>query len=83
MPPRTDSERIAVIEEVILRMEKSNARFEHRLFGRDGEEMGEINHLDARITRLENWRWWLLGLAVGIGIVAGGYGHAIAEALTK
>ena len=73
MPPRTDSERIAVIEEIVVRLEKSTERFERRLFGNsDSGELGEINHLDARITKLENWRWWVVGIAVGLGFAGGG-----------
>lgn len=66
-----------------MRMEKSSERFERRLFGRDGEEMGEINHLDARITKLENWRLWVVGIAVGLGFIAGGFGHKIVEVFAK
>jgi len=75
MPPRTDSERIAVIEEVVMRMDR-------RLFGRDGD-MGEIQHLDSRITKLENWRWWVVGMALGLGFAAGGFGKQLIETLTK
>ena len=84
MPPRTDSERIAVIEEIVVRMEKSTERFERRLFGNsDSGELGEINHLDARITKLENWRWWVVGIAVGLGFTAGGFGHKVIEVFAK
>ncbi len=61
--PRTDSERLAVIESIVMRMDR-------RLFGRDGD-MGEVDRLDVRVTALENWRWWLVGIAVGMGFAGG------------
>ena len=70
----TDSERLAVIESTVGRIEK-------RLFGTDGDR-GEIGHLDYRITKLENWRWWVVGIAVGLGVAVGGAGRAIANMLT-
>ena len=61
----SDSNKLAVIESIVIRMDR-------RLFGVDGS-MGEMDHLDARVTKLENWRWWLIGIGIGIG-VGGGLG---------
>ncbi len=58
--PRTDSERIAIIETVALRLEL-------RLLGSDGEG-GIVERLDQRISSLEQWRWWLVGLTLGSGV---------------
>lgn len=70
MADRTDSQKLAVVEETVVRME-------HRLFGRDGDR-GVINELDIRITKLENWRWWVVGIAVGLGAASGmGIAHFI------
>ena len=70
---RSDTERLAVIESIVTRMDR-------RLFGVD-ESMGELGQLDFRLTKLENWRWWLIGIGVGLG-VGGGVGLAkILEAL--
>lgn len=49
---RTDHERLAVIEEVVLRLEE-------RLFG-DGQP-GEIATLKARVHRIEQWFWRISG----------------------
>ncbi len=55
---RSDHERLAVIEEVVLRLEA-------RLFG-DGQP-GEITSIKHRIRALENWRWKIIG---GAGVLA-------------
>jgi hypothetical protein len=71
----TDSERLAVIEETVKEIKK-------RLFGEDIDE-GEIGHIKARITRLENWRWWVVGIAVGLGVTVGGFGKSLLESILK
>ncbi len=49
---RSDDPRLAVIEQVVLRLEA-------RLFG-DGQP-GEIAGIKHRIRALENWRWKIIG----------------------
>lgn len=53
--PMTDSQRLAVIERIVTDMRD-------RLFGDDVDE-GEIGHLKARVAKLEQWRWWIVGVA--------------------
>jgi len=71
---KTDSERLAVIEETVVDMKK-------RLFGNG--QPGELSSVKSRLSKLENWRWWVMGIAVGCGVVVGGAGRAIAGALLK
>lgn len=70
-----DSERLAVIESIVTNLS-------HRLIGMDGNG-GELDSLHRRIGKLENWRWWVVGIAVGLGVALGGAGKALAEALFK
>lgn len=70
---RTDSERIAVIESVCISLRD-------RLVGAEGNG-GELLSLHKRISKLENWRWWVMGIAVACGILVGGAGKSIAQAL--
>jgi hypothetical protein len=58
----SDSDRLAVIERVVLDMEK-------RLFGNG--QPGVIDQLNKRVLSLENFRWWVLGLGVGTGVACG------------
>lgn len=74
MNEKTDSERLAVIEEVVTRTD-------HRLFGNG--QPGEISSIKGRIAKLENWRWWVVGVAVGLGIALGGSIRPIVEAFAK
>ena len=55
---RTDHERLAVIEEVVLRLEE-------RLFG-DGQP-GELALLKTRVRKLEAWFWRAAG-AIGLAL---------------
>lgn len=71
----TDSERLAVIERVVTLLSD-------RLVGTDGNG-GELDSLHRRVGKLENWRWWVVGIAVGLGIALGGVGKAIADSLIK
>lgn len=78
---KTDSERIAVIETTVTDIKQ-------RLFGNG--QPGELDHLHTRVSsvgnrvaKLENWRWWVVGIAVGLGVALGGTARAIAEALLK
>ena len=72
MDARTDGERLAVIESIVVKLEP-------RLFGGDGEGGAfarlekRLMGLDKRVTKLENWRWWVMGIAVGVGFVLGGW----------
>ncbi len=69
---RTDSQKLAVIEDAV-------ARIELRLFGRDGNR-GIVDELDIRITKLENWRWWVVGIAIGLGAASGaGLSHLMGK----
>lgn len=65
---------LAVIKEVVLRLE-------HRLFGNG--QPGVIEEHSKRIAKLENWRWWVVGIAVGLGIALGAGGTHIIEAMSK
>ncbi len=49
---RSDHERLAVIEEVVLRLEA-------RLFGNG--QPGEVALLKARVHRIEQWFWRISG----------------------
>ena len=71
---RTDSERLASMETTL-------DDIKHRLFGNG--RPGHIDGIYNRLSKLENWRWWVVGIAVGAGVVLGGYGHAAIEAMTK
>jgi hypothetical protein len=71
MQGKTDSERLVAIETTVRRIDLN-------LFGADGNE-GKLGIFDKRITKLENWRWWVMGVAVGAGGIIGGLiGKAIA-----
>jgi hypothetical protein len=81
MSNRTDSERIASIETSVVNIEK-------RLFGNG--QPGDIGMIHERITlqgkriaKLENWRWWVVGVAVGAGVVGGAGLHKIVEAIAR
>ncbi len=54
----TDSERLAVIESTVMRIET-------RLFGSDIDE-GEIGHLKSRVTSLEHKSWYQTGFAAAL-----------------
>ena len=69
-----DSKQLAVLVEVVTRRE-------HRLFG-NGKE-GVIDEHAGRISKLENWRFWVVGIAVGAGMVLGFGSHIVWGALTK
>lgn len=56
----SDSERLAVVEEVVLRIER-------RLFGGDGRP-GELSELERRISTLERWHLKLIGGMVALGV---------------
>ena len=64
MQGRTDSERLVAIETTVRRIDLN-------LFGADGNE-GKLGSLDSRVSKLENWRWWVMGIAVGSGAIIGG-----------
>ena len=51
-PGLSKEERLAVIETIVGRMEQ-------RLFGNG--QAGELSHIKGRITRLEQFKWKLLG----------------------
>lgn len=72
---RSDSERLAVIEAILKSINL-------RLFGRDGDG-GVIEHLDKRVAKLENWRWWVIGIAIGAGAATGGLASHVIEAIIK
>jgi hypothetical protein len=59
MNDKSIQERLAVIEDVVLRMEA-------RLFGNG--QPGEMEHLQNRIRKLESWFWRAAG-AVGLAVV--------------
>lgn len=59
MNEKSIQERLAVIEEVVLRLEE-------RLFGNG--QPGEIERLQGRVRRLESWLWRAAG-AVGLAIL--------------
>lgn len=71
----TDSERL-------VRIETMTESLHNRLIGTEGNA-GELSHIYGRIAKLENWRWWVMGIAVGGGALAGGALRAIAEAILK
>jgi hypothetical protein len=57
-PDRTDRERLAAIEAIVLRMEQ-------RLLGNG--QPGIIDKLERRVTRLESWFWRAAG-AIGLAV---------------
>jgi hypothetical protein len=59
MNDKSIQERLAVIEEIVVRLEE-------RLFGNG--QPGEMEHLQTRVRRLESWFWRAAG-AVGLAIV--------------
>lgn len=76
---RSDSQKLASIEALLESMD-------HRLFGngQPGEIdrlHGKIGKVDARVTKLENWRWWVVGIGVGLGVATGAGLRSIAEHL--
>lgn len=69
---RTDNERLAVIEDRVDMIYKN-------LFGADGEQ-GKLGAYNHRITKLENWRFYMLGtIAVSSAI----FGSQAKEILSK
>lgn len=56
----SDSERLAVVEETVLRIER-------RLFGNG--RSGELAELERRISTLERWHLKLIGGMVALGVV--------------
>ena len=69
MSERSDSERIAIIETVVLQMEK-------QLFGNGQPGQIDILHerigdISKRVVHLENWKWWLSGMAFAVGSMLG------------
>lgn len=73
--PRTDGERLAVIEECVMRMDKY-------LFGVDGT-MGQLDKMDARLTKLEGYRLIILGVLTGATIGSGVALVKIVETIAK
>jgi hypothetical protein len=65
----------------LARIETTLEEIKNRIFGGDIDE-GEIGHLKARVTKLENWRWWLLGAAAVLA-ASGGLGRVLAEVLIR
>ncbi len=72
---RSDSERLMAIETTVRDIKA-------RLFGDDGEG-GRLGSYEERITKLENWRWWVVGIAVGLGMAVGGAGKQLLAAILK
>lgn len=71
--------RLAVIETTVIEIK-------HRLLGNG--QPGEIqlihervNGHGRRLSKLENWRWWVVGIAVGLGFAGGGTIMHIIESL--
>ena len=59
MNEKSIQERLAVIEEIVLRLEE-------RLFGNG--QPGEMERLQSRVRRLESWFWRAAG-AIGLAVV--------------
>ena len=59
MNDKNIQERLAVIEEIVVRLEE-------RLFGNG--QPGELERLQSRLRRLESWFWRAAG-AVGLAVV--------------
>lgn len=77
----SDNERLARIEVVLTNIEK-------RLFGNGHPgELGQLHtRLDVhnkRLTSLEMWRWWIAGVALGLGIASGIGISQLIEGFTK
>lgn len=77
MAARTDTERLAVIEEIV-------SDIKHRLFGngQPGELEflhGRVSKVDVRVDRLENWQWWVMGIGLGVGVAGGAVGVKVLE----
>lgn len=69
------------MEERLARIETMVEEIYHRLFGNG--QPGELDRLNSRVGKLENWRWWVMGIAVGAGIACG-YGlNGLLQALAK
>ena len=71
---RTDSERLAVVETIVKDLH-------HTLLGNG--QPGKIEQHERRIAKLENWRWWVLGILFGLGVALGAGGQHIIEAMGK
>lgn len=59
-----DSLRLTVIETILTRMD-------HALFGNG--QPGAIRTMEHRILKLENWRWYVMGIAIGSGGIVGAF----------
>ena len=59
MNEKSIQERLAVIEEIVLRLEE-------RLFGNG--QPGEMERLQSRVRRLESWFWRAAG-AIGLAVL--------------
>lgn len=69
MEHRTDSERIAIIETIVIDLKQ-------QLLGNGQKGHIETLHLrisnvDKRVDILDNWRWLVTGAATVIGMMAG------------
>lgn len=82
MNQRSDSERLAVIESTVERIDLN-------LFGPDGQGGifstldRRLNSVDRRVSKLENWRSWVIGVSMGVGVVLGGLIQKFLTALAK
>jgi anti-sigma-K factor RskA len=68
-------DRLAALESSVHVLTEVVSRVEHRLFGNG--QPGELSALKSRITKLENWRWYVCGIAVGLGAFAGWIGRGV------
>ena len=69
MPERTDSERIAVTEAIVLELK-------HNLLGNGNPGQvhllhERVNTISKRVGSLENWKWWITGISLGVGTILG------------
>lgn len=64
----------------LTRIETTLNLLSSRLLGNDGNG-GELDSLHRRVGKLENWRWWVVGIAVGLGVAVGGAGKALMTVL--
>lgn len=74
---RTDSEQITAIAAEVAVIKSTVISLDKRLFGNG--QPGHIESIYKRLAKLENWRWWVVGVAVGAGMFAGGVGHKLLE----